>query len=110
MQIGSDRTRKIAAIEIIKTRMRQPFERLRQALLLEQGADLRRLSIRVEISLGEAGHVGEFAGFARRVLRLAARNRKAVRRIGDGIGEETLERQMTAERLPGPIEGEFPSR
>ena len=82
---------------------------MRQALLFEQRASLRRLSICVEISLGETRHIGEFVGFARRVLRLAARNRKAVRRIGDGIGKETLKWQVAAERFPRPIEREFPA-
>ncbi len=95
-EIGTDRTREVATIEILRPRLRDAFEGCREAWLAENVATSGHGPTR-GVDIGKAGrrpHLGKLVG---RVGDLALCHRDAVACVSDGIGQQPRERELAAQ-------------
>ena len=100
-EIGGDLAPDIAAIKIVEPGMRQMRERGGERLLLQDGADRRRLAVDEKLS-GKARHVLQPGKMSPRQPRLAAGHRIAVAGLRDGRRQQHIERQFSAVGLAPP--------
>jgi hypothetical protein len=94
LELGDERARDVAAVEVVEPVRREPFERRGEGREGLEGACLGRPA-GGEVGRREAGLADELRQEARGVIHLVLRHGNAVARMADRIGEQSREGEAT---------------